>query len=55
MAYNSYTGLVEWSGCSGFGWTCFSEDKIEIPFLQKASNKQKCQYDFWTCWTYYIY
>ena len=30
------------SGCSGFGRTSFSQGKNKIPFLQKASNKQKC-------------
>ena len=30
------------SGCSGFGWTSFSQGKNEIQFLEKASNKQKC-------------
>ena len=29
------------SGCSGLGWTSFSQGKSKIPFLQKASNKQK--------------
>ena len=28
------------SGCSGFGWTSFSQGKNKVPFLQKASNKQ---------------
>ena len=26
-------------GCSGFGWTSFSQGKNEIHFLQKANNK----------------
>ena len=30
------------SGCSSFGRTSFSQDKNEIPFLQKVNNKQKC-------------
>ena len=44
--YTDYAGVLtfkqgwqKWSGCSGFGPTSLSQ---KIPFLQKASNKQKC-------------
>ena len=51
---NSYVkqGWRKWSGGSSFGQTSFSQGKNKIPFLQKASNQQKCYCDFCTCQAY---
>ena len=35
-------GWQKRSSCSGFGWTSFIKVKNKSPFLQKASNKEKC-------------
>ena len=40
VATSTNQGRRNRSGCSGFGWSSFSQGKSKIPFLQKASNKQ---------------
>ena len=39
--YKLLEGWQKRFSCFGFGWTSFSQGKINIPFLQNASNKEK--------------
>ena len=49
--YSNNQGRSRRSNWSGFGWTTISQVKTNF-ILQKSSNKQKYQHDFWTCIAY---